>query len=100
MLEETERRLVKEVYTSFGMYVHSSRSFESIYSCEFVAVSISGVGVPVHRVLAKQCVYYNGWSGLPRAPRVPEHSVDAPSAPCLLLRMRQLEPFEIPWCPA
>ena len=27
MLEETERRLVKEVYTSFGMSVHSSGSF-------------------------------------------------------------------------
>ena len=50
MLEETERRLVKEVYTSFDMYVHSSRSFASIYSCEFAAVSISGVGVPVHWV--------------------------------------------------
>ena len=32
LLEETQRRPVKEVYTSFDMYVHSSGSFASIYS--------------------------------------------------------------------
>ena len=41
-MEETERRPVKEVHTSFDMYVHSSGSVASIYShkgagvCRFV----------------------------------------------------------------
>ena len=81
------RRLVKEVYTSFDMYVHSSESPASIYShtrCRSLPLCQSAE-------LVSRCTGYKPNNVCISMERVSGHSVNAPSEPCILLRKGTIE---------
>ena len=76
------RRLVKEVYTSFDMYVHSSESPASIllpHRCRSLPLCQSAE-------LVSRCTGYKPNNVCISMERVSGHSVNAPSEPCILLR--------------